>query len=390
MPKRRDLAEAVALFAAFFALYAVTAQRGFGWGDSGEFQYRILHGISAGQLPEFATLHPLYLWIAKPFASSPYSITLISSFFGALCTALFRLCSRNNILSALFGLSHALWWLSCVSEVYTMSLAFIALETILFLRWRKTGSAALFALLAGVNGLHLELHNIALLALPVYGISWLANARKRPPMQSIAGAALAAAAWCAGASYWIWAVVSRGPADVLFGRYGGQVAGFLPGNVSIALFNWALAGMSFAIPALLLRRKMLRPSPILALFLVHFSFWSRYFIISQFTFALPSIFFAYLLVAESRLQPKMASALGALQTALPVAAYLVLSSVGFPEWYWSHPYRDNAAYFALPWKFNDNSADRCAALQGGDWDGYWRNPERPSGKPEETEWNSQP
>jgi hypothetical protein len=35
-----------------------------------------------------------------------------------------------------------------------------------------------------------------------------------------------------------------------------------------------------------------------------------------------------------------------------------------------HKYRDEAAYFALPWKFNDDSADRCARELPGPWNGY--------------------
>ena len=56
-----------ALVAAFFALYALTAQRGVGWGDSGEFQHRILDlpdGILGG-CESFAVAHPLYVALGK-------------------------------------------------------------------------------------------------------------------------------------------------------------------------------------------------------------------------------------------------------------------------------------------------------------------------------------
>lgn len=370
---------AAALFAIFFALYALTAQRGLGWGDSGEFQHWALHDVDVFSQSGFSNTHPLYVVIARAVAHTPFQVTLISAFFGALAVAAFYLCAKNLAMAVLFGLSHCAWWMSCVAEVYTMSLTFIALETYCLLRFWDDRRDWWLVPLALVAGLHLELHNIALLALPVYAAAALA---RRARWQALLAAA---AAFCATAAYWIFAFFTRGPADVLYGNYGSQAMGLLPGNWKIAAFNWALGGLTLAMPAVifaagwLMRKKSPEaatadppalPWPVKALLAIHFLFWVRYFIISQFTFVLPSAFFAYLLASRMRLGAKWSITAIAAQLVLPVAAFATLSSIGFPEWYWRHPHRDDAAYFALPWKFNDDSADLCAAEQGGVWTGY--------------------
>ena len=380
MRRPSDRIVAAALFTAFFALYALTAQRGLGWGDSGEFQHWILDGKNISASEGFSNLHPLYLAVAGAFASSPYSVTLVSSLFGALAVTGFFFLSRNLAVSVLFGLAHAVWWLSCVAEVYTMSLAFIVFETYFLLKWRDSGRMGPLAALAALNGLHLELHNIALLALPVYAFVFFSRAKAEGWKTSCRKGALAFAVWAVAASYWIWALIMRGPADVLVGNYGAEVAGLLPARWHVAVFNWALAAMSFAPVAMLFlfSRRVKKDALLIALFAVHFVFWARYFIISQFTFVLPSLFFAFLAVAAANVRIRFALAVAAMELALPVAAYLTLSRVGFPSWYWSHPHRDDAAYFALPWKHNDDSADKCASEQSGPWDGYWH-PERANG-----------
>ena len=77
MRRPSDRIVAAALFTAFFALYAFTAQRGLGWGDSGEFQHRILDladGMTKG-CDSLATAHPLYVLLGKCVASSPFAVS---------------------------------------------------------------------------------------------------------------------------------------------------------------------------------------------------------------------------------------------------------------------------------------------------------------------------
>ena len=373
---KRNLVAFVLIVMGFFALYALTAQRGLGWGDSGEFQYRILHGAAGlvSDCESFATAHPLYVALAKAICSTPFQVTLLSSLFGALAVGGFFLCTRNAPLAVLLGLAHGLWWLSCVAEVYTMSLTFVAFETFCLLRYLKVRRAGWLVALFLLNGLHLELHNLALLALPVYVAVLIREAKTLGPLR----ACLPLPAWCLGAAPWLQALVTRGAHDVLVGGYGSQTFGLLPENWTIAAFNLALSAMSFFAPVALWwwnrragRRIDFRSQwPIVALFAVNFLFFVRYFIISQFTFVLPTVFFAYLLVSSLELKRNRAIPLAVLQVLLPLMAYEILAQMPRPQFYASHKYRNDAKYFALPWKFNDDSADRYAAELGGEWNGY--------------------
>lgn len=369
----RPLKVSLALFGAFFALYALMAQRGLGWGDSGEFQYRILQcaGGALSGCDSYATAHPLYVTLGKVCCRTPFQVTLLSSFFGALSVAAFFLCARKAGLAVLFGLSHMLWWLSCLAEVQTMNLAFTALETLFLLRFLATDRCGWMALVLFLSGLHLSCHNFALLALPVYGVLLL-RAGWKPLF-------LSALAWCAGASGWLWAIIVRGPSDVLFGSYGAQVAGFLPRNWTVTGFNLTLAALSFAVPAALVwwnrqgrsnvsmdRRRIV----LWALFGINALFWVRYFVPDQATFLLPTLFFAFLLVSDFETRGNRTVALAALQVLLPVLAGQVFAQLPRPDGRTAHTYRDDATYFAWPWKFHDTSADRLAAETEGVWNGY--------------------
>lgn len=366
-----------------FALYALSAQRGLGWGDSGEFQYRILR-LSDGLLSgcdSFATAHPLYVALAKLLCSTPFEVTLLSAFFGALSVAGVYCCTKSLPSAVLFGLSHAVWWLSCVAEVYTMSLFFLVAEVFLLGRFmlkdNRWGAALFF-----VNGLHLTLHNVALLSLPVYALAALFKLRKTPLKFRVVFCVAVALFWAAGSSYWLFAFFERGAKDVLFGGYGAEAAGMLPKRWSVAAFNWALSAVSFVVPAFLFKKALkVSSSPAAevvqmrliygALFSVHFLFWVRYFIVSQFTFVLAPLFLFWMIVSTWEFPVKKWVALLVVQLLLPVAVYQVLRQIPVPEWRRSlHPFREEAAYFAFPWKFNDDSADRCAAMIPGEWDGY--------------------
>ena len=108
---RRTFVTVLLVAVGFFALYALTAQRGLGWGDSGEFHYRILQCADGllGRCASFATAHPPSVALARPVCSTRHQVTLISSFFGALAVSDFLLRSRNVALTVVFGMSHALW-----------------------------------------------------------------------------------------------------------------------------------------------------------------------------------------------------------------------------------------------------------------------------------------
>lgn len=355
----------------FFVLYALTAQRGLGWGDSAEFQDWVLNQAGWVCGPQFSNAHPFYVAFCRLVAKTPSAVTLVSAFFGALAVGGLYLCTRRASLSALFGLSQMLWWLSTVAEVQTMSLAFTAFETALLISLAEAEPAAdarqtranarRLGLLALLSGLHLGVHNFAVLAWPALAL--LAVALVRRDVCRLGGVACAACAWLLGASFWLSHLVTRGPRDVLVGSYGAKVAGILPTNLTQTAFNFALAALSFAVPALLawwnrraLRERLARLRAadgadvfLLVLFAVNFLFFVRYFVPDQSQFLLPTLFFAYVLLRQADLGGTRARALAFLQVLLPALFYLVASQLPTPpERLNRHPGRDDARYFILP------------------------------------------
>lgn len=348
----------LSLLVGFFVLYALTAQReGWAWGDSAEFQTWILCERDWICGPHFSNAHPLYVAFCRLFASTNYGVNLVSSFFGALSVGGLYLCTRRFGLALVFGLTHMLWWNSCQAEVQTMNLCFTAFETLLLLKFLGDGRWRWFALLALLNGIHLEAHNFALLALPVYAAAFFVRARGR----QIGLAIPLLFVWALGACGWLWAFATRGAADVLVGNYGAKVAGILPANMTLTAFNFALAGLSFFAPLTIWwwgRKGVGRATGemrrntrwIVALAAVNLVFWVRYFVPDQATFLLPTLFFFYLLVAQVEYGRRRVIALLAMQVLLPLMAWQVLSAIPTPNWKTRHEGRDDAAYFALPWK----------------------------------------
>ena len=363
---KRRLLETLLLFAAFFALYALTAQRGTGWGDSAEFQDWVLNHSEFVCGPQFSNAHPLYVAFCRVVATgSPYGVTLVSSFFGAFAVVGLCLCTRRPALAILFGLSQMPWWLSCVAEVQTMSLAMTAFETWLVATGlalvrdgsAKSGAARLCAA-ALLSGVHLSVHNFALLALPVYAVL---AARALP----VAALFAAAACWAAGASVWLYNAFVRGLGDVLFGAYGGKVFGLLPGNWTETGFNFFIAALSFVVPVALawwnarssglkavLRRGIASDHAwILALFAVNLVFWIRYFVPDQSQFLLPTLFYSYVLLKDVAISRNRLVALALMQVVLPVFAYSAVSQLPVPEERRGlHDGRDDARYFTIPWR----------------------------------------
>lgn len=355
----------------FFALYALTAQRGFGWGDSAEFQDWILNHAEWVCGPQFSNAHPFYVAFCRLVAKTPFAVTLVSAFFGALSVGGLYLCTRKVLLSVLFGLSQMLWWLSTVAEVQTMNLAFTAFETALLLSLAEAGptsdthkaraNAWRLFLLALISGLNLGIHNFAVLAWPVLALLSIALVRRG--VCRVGGVVCAALGWLVGASFWLYHLVTRGPRDVLVGAYGAKVAGILPTNLTQTAFNFALAALSFAVPFMLAwwNRRTLRDTLVrmrltkgadvflFLLFVINFLFFVRYFVPDQSQFLLPTLFSAYVLLRQVKLGLSRATALAFLQVLLPVFFYLVASQLPTPpERLNRHPGRDDARYFILP------------------------------------------
>ena len=400
---------AALLVVGFAALYALTAQRGVSWGDSGWFQLRILENDLSGT-SGLALAHPLFVSTAHfvfrlvPEPFRVWSMNAICGIWGALAVGMMFLCAQRfarstsaAVLAALtIGCAHMFWWLSTMSEVYTLSVFLLACEIHALLVAVEERRPRLMFVVFFANGLHFSDHNFALLSLPVecFAACWLAWRRPRVggmPVRAAVFGIGALLAWCGGA----WPILSLAwgrycqtgslgatAMDVLVGAYGAAVAGNMGVPLRVTLFNYALAGMSFALPCWFFAVKRLfmpgkkRPAGtkmppealfVAAIFLAHFLFWVRYRVSDQATFLLPTLFMAVLLAAPAFGAVKRPFVWGlatvAVSVALPnlVAGGLSACADQLLQQRGQLPFRDDLRYFACPWKHNEDSAAQLAA-----------------------------
>ena len=364
---------------------------------------------------------------------SGLGMALALAFLAALVAELTRSRWRALLAVALLGGTHMCWWMATIAEVYTWSLACLMAEVFLVWRYVTIRQARWLLLLFAVNGLHAAMHNAAFLNLPVHLVLLLgylrapgrvlsAEARgeeysvssETTPSGAITGAAAnrwallagVVLAWLAGASMlvglaiqeaWRTGLVLAALQSLLFGiGYRGQVLGFQFPEWRQWGVNLALAGLSLLNPGWLLagvglfkaRIGALR-KPLLALTLLQGLFWIRYLVPDQATFVLPTL---GLLAVWAGVGAGVG--LRAPMPLLPrtwrggLAWILVggLTAAGLP-WLLSHaadatgcevrrsrqlPHRDEARYWLMPWKQNEDSAARFVAavdaqLGAGDW-----------------------
>ena len=309
-----------AVFFCFFALYAATAQRGVSWQDSGEFQYRVLAGDYQWH-SGIARAHPLYIALARGFAAlfpkaaCFYAVNLFSGLGLALALALLaanvvrltRSVPAAVMAVGVLGFAHMAWWLGTVAEVYTWSLAFLMAEVLCLIRFSEGNDGRWLIVLFGVNGLHVSLHNAALLGLPVYVFVLVSALRQKEKRVWVAGGS--AMAWLVGASLVGWQAASllKGTGDpalvmksVLFGDgYERQVLGTGGFALKRWAVNMALAGVSMINPCWVFAGRGLFPreegaqekvrNRLRVLTVLHGLFWVRYFVPDQATFVVPTL-----------------------------------------------------------------------------------------------------
>ena len=398
------------VFAFFFALYALTAQHGLSWQDSGEYQWRVLSADVAG-FSGLARAHPLYISAARLWSGCfppAFRLWAVSAFSGmgaavalaVLFAALRRLTSSfaaASIAVVLAGFSHMLWWLSCVAEVYTWSLAAMALELFLLMlvfeggRGRKRAACTLFF----VNGLHLGIHNFALIDLavlvPAATVALYRSERAFLPVLKAMAAGIVI--WFVGAmpmvSLFVRCLNSGTPLvdavrSLLFGAGYEQAvmgtAGVEKGRFAI---NMALAALSFASPlwmgifspcregACVLRGGMRHfVGSVTVLAILHFLFWIRYFVPDQATFVLPTLFLGAFFVGlgfarsgVGKWRAVQLIALGMLTAVfvpLIAAQALEIDAFGIRRAR-ALPFRSEFSYWLQPWKCDEDSAERFAA-----------------------------
>lgn len=405
----------------FLVLYALTAQRGVVWQDSGIYQWRLLYSDLLG-VNNLSSAHPAFILINRFLCGLlttyvdvdlPFAANLCSAFWMGLTLCIFQriafMLTRSSwaaILATLtLGGAHMVWWLSTITEIYTLSLFILSCETwcvISSLQSKDPGKPFLF--LPFFAGLGFAIHNLALLSLPlvIAVIVYVGFIRRGEDGSRAYGKGFNRAFWLASQLLFFWCcgafsllrlishewslgtplfiVILR----TLFGEYGGEVIGLSGVSWKLTIVNLSIALVSFAMPAWLFFVLDLRKSVtafckgwrhridvayIFALFIIHGIFFVRYRIADQALFILPTLFFAALLLS---LRMKHAShkvvlavatvlcsvlvplALNAILHIEPIEAKILASRARLL------PYRDEVRYWTLPWKHNEYSAELFA------------------------------
>jgi len=388
------------VFLAAAALYVLTSQRGAVWQDSGLRAWQVVHGDLHGQLG-LALAHPGYILLAQPcrLLGRAHVLTALNAFSGiGMAVALANLAAVVALLTdrrwigaatgAMLAVAHTPWWLATIAEAYTWSVAGLTAELWLLVvlvrrpHWRTLAGLAL------LNGLGLCVHNMALLPLPVYVVvAIVLIAQRRLPVWSLAGAA---GAWIVGAGLYIGMTVqeavrfhslSAGLQSALFGRFAGAVlnVGHAPPRLTQNAALAAMNAVSF-VPILAvvgwiaLRRRAggMLAAALAAITILHAAFVTRYAVADQFTFLLPTLTMIALaaglgvasLATISR-RWRVAAATACIVSVLAPPAFYVAAphlarTVGGRTGEGRLPGRDELRYFLVPWKHNEDSAERFA------------------------------
>ena len=391
---------AFAVSAAFFIFYAFGAQRGMSWQDSGEFQYRVMARDLVWN-SGIARSHPGYIMAASAFSAivrvisrgtmwTGFGTTLFSAFSMSVAIFLifaivYRATTRTDaalLASATLGFAHMAWWMASMAEVYASSLAFSMAEFYLLGTVMKTDGRRhmpVLCLLFLISGIHFSFHNFALLNLPVYVVCTLSRDRR-----FFREAMLGAAVFCIGALPIIRlaaAELSDGSGfaatirSVLFGTdYMGVVLGTSKPPLMRIVASYALASLSLLAPAWLLVARGIRSCArgeahgraLAALTAIHVLFWCRYFVPDQATFIVPLLGWLAIWVGlgAAKMEPRKLKGL----LIVSVAFQLVLPHCALQCARHSElsrrviaakrtiPFRDEAAYWLIPWKRNETSA----------------------------------
>lgn len=380
------------------ALYLLTAQRGPAWQDSGTFQWR-MHSLDLTGHLGLALAHPLLIVLGKlagmvPLGAEAWRFNAVSAVAGAVATAnLIALVRRlapkvpaaAYFAGGAFALAHTVWWLATIAESHMLLAALMSGELLVLASLLHRPRISMVLLLGLLNGLGLSTHNLALLALPAYGLAVvILAARRRLRWWCVP---LFILAWSAGASVLLtlmfrlagevgfWAAAH----SALFGHswrgsvLGGSLraAGFGIGYVAYNLPNLALP--LAAVGLWRLGRRAGRPlaAAMAYILAVHFIFAIRYTVPDQFMFFVPFYLMVSLLAglglahlcSEGRRWLKAAAILSLLlgPIAYAVGPPLVRAlGVSLPGGRRTIPFRDHARYWLTPWKMNEDSAERFA------------------------------
>lgn len=389
------------VFCLAVVLYGLTAQRCYSWQDSGMFQWRILHGDIAGHYG-LALSHPLYIilagWFERlPFGNSAYRLNLFSGIGMAVAlanTVLLVRCLTRNVwpgmaAALLFSVMHAPWWFAGIAEVYTWHLAFFSLELLFFINLVRSPGPIKSFLLFLTAGLNLSIHNMALLALPVYaGTVFYLFVHRRLRWPAVFGTVLFYGLGASVYLYCFFNLLTQGDgllstiSSALFGRYTGQVLNtafsgeYFAVNAGLISLNFlSLVVPLFVAGLIYIKREAGTQVAVLLgmIALLEFGFVIRFPVPDQFSFMLPSLLMIVLAAGVGinalyrkfkGLRPILIAGLLASVLGPPVCYGLgpFLAEKAGIEIARSRerPFRNEIRYWSVPWKHNECSAERFA------------------------------
>jgi len=382
--------------------YGLTAQTTIPWQDSARFQWRILTKDYFWLDGVGANAHPLLIVIGQivkliPIGSLFWRLNWISGLGMAAALANFMavvmlLTNRRWValsFTAMFGLSHMIWWLATITQTYPINLTWMTLQLLLLVKLIRDPHWQRLAILAFVAGLNLSLHGLALLMIPVESLLVLYLIFKRElPLWSLG---IAAVTYCTGAVLFIVLVIkiwmiSGSLHFALFDAFFGVAYDLVTNTKFLTEYtipNAAIASLSFinvlfplAIVGWIKFRKRLGTTTALVLggiTLIDIVFVARLNAVEIWIFCLPAMTMIALAAAVG------ANYLIELSAGWrrAVIVLTIASIVGMPIAYGvlpdvlqrcgvevnrprMLPFRDELRYWIFPWKQNENSAQRFA------------------------------
>jgi len=382
-------------------LYALTAQRGVPWQDSGMHQFRAITFDLTGHLG-LALAHPLYIaaghgiWLIDkghfPFLMNVFSgigMAIAMANLAAVCTILTGKRWIGAATATVLAVAHTPWWLGTIAEVYPWTIAGLTAELWLMISLIRKPTWKKLSALAFINGLGWSMHNFALLPLPVYVIvTVVLIARKQLRAKALG---LAVAAYLVGAGLYIGLIINEviRTGDVvasihsaLFGKYASAVLNVSSfgrrwlANAAIGSLNFVNFLLPFAVVGWIKMSSRIgrfTTRAVGAITIIEFLFFVRYPVADQFMFILPSMVMitiaaavgAAVLVDRSRNWRNLVVSAMLFSVIVPPVVYAVAPSAGRASGITvkrrrSLPFRNEMRYWLVPWKHNENSAERFA------------------------------
>jgi hypothetical protein len=391
----------IGTFCVSAVLYLLTAQQGVCWQDSATHQWRVITGDYTGNFG-IASAHPLYIAMGQLFLLVPEydlatRVTLASGVGMAVALAnlvllVFQLTGRRwiGIATALMlSVMHTVWWLSTIAETYTWNAAFMTGELLLLVHLIRTPKWQTVVALAFLNGLNLSLHNLALLALPVYVVVLIVLVKKRRLPAWVLAAS--ATAFIVGSVMYVAMIINfalekggvRGALNsALFGKFSSEVLNiqqkghYLKINTALGSLNFFNFSLPLAVIGWFRMRSCLGgflAAALMAITVIHFGFVIRYPVPDQFMFLLPSLIM--IMIAASVGVSVLAERSGkwrigvifacAVSVIMPPIIYAmtpkIIELAGIKvERERQRPFRNEIRYWAIPWKHNERSAEQFA------------------------------